>query len=217
MSTRPPKKIAEAPDAAPATRRQPLQQRSQERVELILQIASERIAESGSGPLKMSEIAEQAGMSIGSLYRYFPDKRAILRTLAQQCAAECHDCITQKLAPVRTRAELETAFNELVDEYHALLLEKPLMRDIVFGMRADKELAAMELAASRTSGALLAEAIRRVHPRADAKKLDTLAFLVWQLGEETMRLAMDSPRGEAKQLVEAYKRMSLKAIEPPWL
>ena len=217
MSSRPPKLPSAPPETASAARRQPLQQRSRERMDLILEIASQRIAESGSGPLKMSEIAEQAGMSIGSLYRYFPDKRAILRTLAEQCAAECHDCITQKLAPVRTRAELETAFNELVDEYHTLLLEKPLMRDIVFGMRADKELAAMELAASRVSGALLADAIRRVHPRADATKLGTLAFLVWQLGEENMRLAMDSPRGEARQLVEAYKRMSLRAIEPPWL
>jgi AcrR family transcriptional regulator len=186
-------------------------------MELILAVASQLIVERGSGPLKMNEIADLAGMSIGSLYRYFPDKRAVIRTLAEQHAAESRRCIAEALAPVQTKAELAAAFSALVDQYHALLRDTPLMRDLAFGMRADKELAAIELAESRACGALLADAIRRAHPKADAKKVDVLAFLVWQLGEETMRLALASKRGEAAQLVEAYKRMSLRAIEPPFI
>jgi len=42
-----------------------------------------------------------------------------------------------------------------------------------------------------------------------------LAFLVWQLGEETMRLALAHRRSEGQAIVEAYKRMSLRAIAEP--
>jgi hypothetical protein len=62
-------------------------------------------------------------------------------------------------------------------------------------------------------GALLAAAIRRVQPRADSKRVGALAFLIWQLGEETMRLAVAHKRAEGALLVDAYKRMSLRAIE----
>jgi hypothetical protein len=38
---------------------------------------------------------------------------------------------------------------------------------------------------------------------------------VWQMGEEAMRLALSRKRSEGRQLVEAYKRMSLQAITAP--
>ena len=43
----------------------------------------------------------------------------------------------------------------------------------------------------------------------------TLAFMIWQLGEETMRLALAHKRSEGALLVDAYKRMSLRAIAEP--
>jgi hypothetical protein len=39
--------------------------------------------------------------------------------------------------------------------------------------------------------------------------------LIWQLGEETMRLALAHKRSEGALLVEAYKRMSVAAISEP--
>lgn len=196
-------------------RRQPVQQRSQERLDRILAVAKHLIAEKGSDQVKMSEIADQAGISIGSLYQYFPDKRAILRTLAEQYTAESRHCIADALADARDKASLAKAFSSLVDQYYAMFLSKPVRRDIIAGMRADKELMAIELAESKACGALLAAAIQRVHPKADAKKTNALAFLIWQLGEETMRLALAHKRSEGAQLVEAYKRMSKRAIAEP--
>jgi len=199
----------------PAARRQPVQQRSQERLERILGVAKQLIARNGSDALKMSEVAAQADISIGSLYQYFPDKRAILRTLAEQYTAESRRCIEEGLAEARDKASLAQAFSSLVDRYYAMFLGKPVRRDIIAGMRADKDLMAIELAESQANGAVLAAAIRRVHPRADAKRVDALAFLIWQLGEETMRLALSHKRSEGALLVEAYKRMSLRAIAEP--
>ena len=193
-------------------RRQPVQQRSHERLDRILVVAKELIAHKGSDLLKMSEIAAQAGISIGSLYQYFPDKRAILRKLAEQYVAESRRCIQDALAGADDDASLAAAFSSLVDQYYAMFLLTPVRRDIISGMRADKELMAVELAESKACGAILATAIRRVRPKADARKIGALAFLIWQLGEDTMRLALAHKRSEGAMLVDAYKRMSLRAI-----
>lgn len=213
--TPPAPRTASPPAAAPTARRQPMQQRSRERMERILSIAEGLIAEKGSDQVKMNEIAERAGISIGSLYQYFPDKRAIVRTLAEGYAAESRRCIEEALAAVRDKAGLQAAFTSLVDQYYQLFLTKPVKRDISSGMQADKELTAIELAESKACGAFLAAAIRRVHPKADARKVGALAFLVWQLGEETMRLAVAHKRSEGALLVEAYKAMTLRAIATP--
>lgn len=196
-----------------AARRQPAQQRSRERLDRILEIAQRLIAEKGSEHVKMSEIAELAEISIGSLYQYFPDKRAIVQTLAGNYAAESRRCVREALEAVQTKTQLLDAFGALVDQYYEIVLDKPVMRDISSALRSDKALMSIEIAESKACGAMLATAIRRVTPRADSKRVNALAFLIWQLGEETMRLAVAQKRGEGALLVDAYKRMSLRAIE----
>jgi len=210
---RPTQSLAEAaPEAALSHQRSLAQQRSRDRLERILSAASKLIAEKGSDLVKMSEVAELAEISIGSLYQYFPDKRAIIRTLAERYAAASRNCIEQALADVRDNNALRGAFASLLDQYYAIFLAEPVMRDIWSGMQTDKELMAIELAESRACGALLAAVMRRVHPGCDPEKTAASAFLVWQLGEATMRLAISLPRSEGDAIVEAYKRMTLREI-----
>jgi DNA-binding transcriptional regulator YbjK len=64
-----------------SVRPHPQQSRSSNRVDRLLEAAAEVIAEIGYESATTNAIAERAGVSIGSLYRYFPDKQAILRTL----------------------------------------------------------------------------------------------------------------------------------------
>jgi len=200
---------------ASAARRAPAQQRSRERMERILSVASSLIGQEGSDQVKMSAVAAGADISIGSLYQYFPDKRSIIRTLAERYAAESRKCIEDALASVSDLDSLLAAYSSLVDQYYELFLAEPVMRDIWSGMQADKQLVELELAESKACGKLLAAAMRRVHPRADAKKIATLAFLIWQLGEATMRLAISHNRTEGARLVEAFKRMTLRPIQEP--
>jgi AcrR family transcriptional regulator len=214
------KRARSLPEAPPAPqpsapRRLPAQQRSRERLERILGAASELIAHKGSDTVKMNEIAELAQISIGSLYQYFPDKRAIVRTLAERYAATNQACVRDALAPVTDLDSLLKAFAQLVDEYYKNFLAEPVMRDIWSGMQADKQLVALEQADNEVSGALFTAAMRRAHPRANAKRIATTAFLIWQLGEAAMRLAITHGRSEGALLVEAYKRMALRAIAQP--
>ena len=55
----------------------------------------------------------------------------------------------------------------------------------------------------------------RAHPQADPARIASSAFLIWHLGEATVRLALSLPRPEADALVEDYKRMSLREVLAP--
>ncbi len=70
------------PPAAPSRRRRaPKQQRSQEIVRAILEAGRDLLERDGADVLTTNRIAERAGVSIGSLYRYFPNKEAVIGAL----------------------------------------------------------------------------------------------------------------------------------------
>ncbi len=194
-------------------RRAPMQKRSRERVEHILACASRLIAERGSDTMRMSEVAELSGISIGSLYQYFPDKAAIIRTLAERYNAVSRTCIADGLAHVKTVEDLRQAFSVLIDEYYEIFLAEPVIRDIWSAMQADKTLREVELAESRQNAALLAAALKRALPDEDLEKLQVSALLVMYFGECAMRLAISTGETEGRALVEAYKRMAYQSFE----
>src|SRR3954468_4461251 len=59
-------------------RKQPQQARSNELVSITLQAAVQVLAKEGAHRFTMARVAEKAGVSVGSLYQYFPNKAAIL-------------------------------------------------------------------------------------------------------------------------------------------
>lgn len=193
---------------APAPRREPVQKRSRERYERMLEAAKELITQGGSDAMKMSDIAARAGVPIGSLYQFFPDKASIVRVLAERTHAESRQCIEDGLAGAREMRALRSSFADLIDEYYAIFLAEPVMRDIWGAMQTDKSLAALELAESRRNGALLAEAIMTLKPDADAETVSTSALLIMHLGEATMRIALQLPPDEGRTIVDGFKRMA---------
>lgn len=200
-------------EADGSVRKEPTQQRSKERVERMLAAAVELIGSQGSDAMKMGEVAARAGVSIGSLYQFFPDKSAIIRALAERHTAAGRSCIDGALAAVRTREALLIAFTDLIDAYYAIFRASPVTRDVWSGMQADKALREIELADSRANAATLIETVKRLNPSGDPERLASAAFLIWQLGEATMRLAVSVGRAEGNLLVEAYKRMALRELD----
>lgn len=71
-----------------ATRRVPVQDRSERRVAGLLARAAEVIAEVGYEAATMTEIAARSEASIGSVYQYFPNKEAITIALRRQYVAD---------------------------------------------------------------------------------------------------------------------------------
>jgi AcrR family transcriptional regulator len=204
--------MTEVPDIATPARRAPQQQRSRERVERILLSAKGLIERSGSDAMKMGELAEQAGISIGSLYQYFPDKAAVIAALAERYNEEGRACIRDGLAGVNDAPGFRRAFGELIDIYYGLFLAEPVMRDIWSGTQADKSLQQIDLLDSRENGVLVSAVLERVYPDADPAALTSRAMLVMHLGNATMRLAISVSREEGDAFVEDFKRMAINEL-----
>lgn len=62
-------------------RRQPLQARSQDTAEAIITATLQVLKSVGYAKLTTTRVAERAGVSVGTLYQYFPDKRSLAAAL----------------------------------------------------------------------------------------------------------------------------------------
>ena len=79
-------------------RRKPVQQRSAKRVEQMLDASAELIDEVGYDALTTTLIAKRAGVAVGSLYQFFPDKRAVVRALTQRNLDRFVQAVSERLS-----------------------------------------------------------------------------------------------------------------------
>jgi AcrR family transcriptional regulator len=63
-------------------RRNPSQKRAAETIDTIFEATARIVEQDGTAPLTTNHIAERAGYSVGTLYGYFPNKQALLRSMA---------------------------------------------------------------------------------------------------------------------------------------
>ena len=70
--------------STPLARKKPLQARSRATVEAILEAAARVLVEEGFERTTTNRVADVAGVSIGSLYQYFPNKESLLTELAER-------------------------------------------------------------------------------------------------------------------------------------
>lgn len=98
-------------DRPPAPRRHPKQQRSQELVRAIQQACLEILETQGAEKLTTHRIAEVAGVHVGSLYQYFPNKDAVVAGVYNAmlaAEAETMVAISREVAEVAERSIEET-------------------------------------------------------------------------------------------------------------
>ena len=81
-------------------RKQPKQARSNELMAVILQAAAQVLAKEGAQRFTTARVAEKAGVSVGSLYQYFPNKAAILFRLQSDEWRQTSDLLSGILAEV---------------------------------------------------------------------------------------------------------------------
>jgi AcrR family transcriptional regulator len=81
-----------------SSRKQPKQARSNELVAAILEAASQVLAREGAARFTTARVAERAGVSVGSVYQYFPNKAAILFRLQSEEWRQTKDMLNAILA-----------------------------------------------------------------------------------------------------------------------
>lgn len=194
-------------------RRKPTQARARERVERILATASEMIAETGSDAMRMTELAERAGVPIGSLYQYFPDKPAILRTLALAVMERVREGLETGLKDIADREDALARIDALLKNYYELFCNEPVTRDIWSGTQSDKALQALDIEDSRENAGLFFDALKHLVPKRDHARLEAASFLLMQLSGAAVRLAIAVERKQGDRLIAEYRGMMRRELE----
>jgi AcrR family transcriptional regulator len=194
-------------------RRKPKQSRARQTVEAVLDAVVRILKREGVSAITTNRIAEVAGMSIGSVYQYFPDKRAIFVALHERHVAEIdrmvHTVLVEYAAApledfVRAMVEGMVKAHEGDPELYQLLMTAVPHRG-----EGTRDFAARLHGAFRLAIASRAREIRR------GRKLDKVVFIVTHLVESLSHgavlrrpsgVSLAEAKEEAVRAVMAYLR-----------
>lgn len=192
--------MTERPSAPISSRRQPKQARSNDLVAAILEAAIQVLAKEGAHRFTTTRVAERAGVSVGSVYQYFPNKASILfrlqsdewRSTTELLGGILED--TTKPPLVRLRLLVHAFIRSECDEAEvrgALDAAAPFYRD------------APEAHETRATGSRTVEAfMREALPKASKAKRTLAGDLITSTFSAVGKSFSETPRTDAQ--VKAY-------------
>lgn len=190
-------------------RRRPVQQRSAQRVERMLAACANLIDEVGYDGVTTTLIAERAGVAVGSLYQFFPDKRAVVQALTARNLDRFMTLIGERLAET-TLAHWWDAVDLVFDAYVEMYRDVPGFTQIRFGDVVDLRL----LDDRRDNNTVIADRLAGLLADQFHRSLDELRLPISvsvEIADGILNLAFrrklfdeDTMIAEAKRVVRAY-------------
>lgn len=180
-------------------RKEPQQGRSRDLVAAILEAAIRILRSEGASAFTMARIAEKAGVSVGSLYQYFPNKEAVLFRLQTEEWQQTADTVaailtdTGKTPAQRLRAMVSFFFLSECEEApfrHALAEAAPLYR-------ATPEALALRKGSKKMTEAFLGELLPDASPARRGFAAEFLKITVSALGARISEEPCSKARLEA--------------------
>ena len=187
-----------------------MQARSRERLRRVLDAADEVLIRHGADSFTTNRIAEAAGIPVGSIYRYFPDKEAIVEALAVRYWSDFEDLVAAA-AETDEREPLSDPGAVVLDALAAGFRGRPGFLALWYGgLRTEKV-----RDATRPTRSAIARSIERIisthWPTSDPQLRVTAARMVVIAGDGLLREAFrvdpeGDPEvlGESKLLLNAY-------------
>ncbi|MET9918558.1 TetR/AcrR family transcriptional regulator [Streptomyces sp. NPDC006435] len=188
-------------------RRAPVQQRSAERLARILDACAELLDETGYEQLSTRAVAVRAEVPIGSVYRFFSNKRALTDALARRNLDSFAERVTDRLATIPT-TDWRSAIDAVLDEYLAMKRSLAGFALVDFGVPAPVDDPADD--ANRRVAGRLAELLSGYLGQApEEERLRTILVCV-EAADAVLRLAFRSdPEGDP--VIVAETRILLRA------
>jgi len=188
------------------TKTLPLQERSRGTFEAILRVAGEVLADKGADAFSMNEVCLRSGLSHPALYRYFPNKYAVLKALAQRLMDAGDDAVLS----ARSRCRLPQSERELIAELRTVITELvrvtasfPGSVQILRALRARPEMRQVQLASTARLAANRYERLRAMFPKADPERLRRSVWLGLETGNISMELVVEGAYAEGGATAQA--------------
>lgn len=108
-------------------RKAPSQERAEATVQSLLDATAAEILEGGYDRMSTNKIAKRAGVSVGSLYQYFPNKEAIVVALRRRSAERERENVRAALTDLED-AEFPTVVRGIIKAVIASYLTEPELR-----------------------------------------------------------------------------------------
>jgi AcrR family transcriptional regulator len=202
-------------------RRRPSQERSRDRVERILEATSQLLVDTPVDKITTAAIAETAGVPIGSVYQYFPNKLAVLAELARRVMEEVDlktaSLISKDFGVLPWDQAIDGAIDATMQGYEA----QPGYLQLLLSIRPTPEFRAITDESNERVAAMLAfhPALRSVIP-ADRIELVTRAAIQAANSLQDWALSEDDPVrrnriiSEMKTLLKGYLAVYMNESSP---
>ncbi|KRE30750.1 TetR/AcrR family transcriptional regulator [Agromyces sp. Soil535] len=192
------------PSRRRSVRTEPTQRRSTQRLDALLDAAAEIVDETGFQRLTTQMVAERAGASIGTVYRYFPDRVAVLHALRERSIRR----FRERVADDMERTELRTWWDVVdvaLDACTALYRDEPGFTVVHAGRRETADGDGEPEFAHRM--AMLIEAEFDLDSDGDAAaELRFRLGVALELGDALISRAFErEPAGDERYLAEAKR------------
>ncbi len=196
-------------------RRTPLQPRSQHTVARILDAAGSLLTQMPLDDVTTTRIAAAAGLSIGALYRFFPDKQNIIDAIAVRHVEEFRAALEAGVMPAIERELADLAnfdpakiLDRVVDAYVDYLDAHPDFRNISFGRHISAATRERESSPSVGLPAMLKSFMLERLGLPNSPELDLMLRMVSEAGDRLIAYAYEQPtREERARIVSEMKKM----------
>lgn len=200
------------PTEIPRIRRVPQQARSRERLQRVLDAADRVLAEEGAEALTTTRVAEAAGVSVGSLYQYLPDKAALVEALANRYLVEFTALMDGLVDDAQRGAPgWDDPVGRIVDAFARRYRERPGYRSLWFGRDLTDELRAADRAQKEALAAGLRRALVALDFARDDAALAVRARAGVIVADALLQAAFRADRrgdaaliGECKRILRLY-------------
>ena len=198
------------PEIRTPLRRRPTQRRSAERVQRMLDACAEILDEAGYDGLSTTRIAQRADVAIGSLYQFFPDKRAVAQALALRNLESFSDRVSRRMEESAFPHWSDTV-GVVIEIFVEMQRTVPGFRVLRFGDVADVHL----LDSAVDNNAVVADRLRtmvvRVFGIPDTPELARAFAIAVETGDAVLKMAFrrrsdGDPEilAEAERLIRGY-------------
>lgn len=174
----------------------PRQGRAQETYERILGVAADLLGEVGIERLSTNLVCERAGLTPPALYRYFPNKYALLHAMGERLMAVQNQLLQAWATPdtmAQPRAKLEASVLGLFVQTLELTQAAPAGVWITRALRAVPALQAVRIGSHRHVTALIEAAFMAAHPRVDRAEVRVFARLAIESAYASQEMLFDDP------------------------